>query len=68
MPISHMPPDYPVMSLEVAKRGQLEHADCPESCLAKAYFDRRVPRLEREAQPVKSSRDSSPRKGAWNIW
>lgn len=68
MVISHEPPDYPVMSLEVARRGQAAHADCAESCSARAYFEKVFARLDRESRTFRSSNNFVPLRGSWNIW
>lgn len=69
MIISHLPPDYPVMSLKVAERGRDVHANCdPETCSAKPYYDKLVTRLERESRTSRASHNSSSLRGAWNIW
>ncbi|MFF2549561.1 hypothetical protein ACFVUS_01125 [Nocardia sp. NPDC058058] len=69
MGTSHQPPDYPVMNLETARRGLAAHRECDdEICSARAYFEKRVARLERELRTVRSSHDSGSLRGAWNIW
>ncbi|MRH87750.1 hypothetical protein GFY24_09840 [Nocardia sp. SYP-A9097] len=69
MVISHDPPDYPVMNLEVARRGQAAHQDCDvEKCSAKAYFDKVALRLGRELRTIRSSHNTTDLRGAWNIW
>lgn len=69
MALSHEPPDYPVMNLEVARRGRVAHAACDaETCSAKAYFDRRVVRLESESSTLRSSRNPTSLRTTWNIW
>ncbi len=69
MAISHEPPDYPVMNLEVARRGQATHQDCdPETCSAKVYFDKVALRLSRELHTIRSSHNSARLRGTWNIW
>lgn len=46
MIISHEPPDYPVMNLEVALKGQATHAECAlDDCGARRYFDGLVPSM-----------------------
>ncbi|MFF2550583.1 hypothetical protein ACFVUS_06260 [Nocardia sp. NPDC058058] len=69
MYISHEPPDYPIMNLAVAQRGQLAHQACDtETCAAKAYFDKVALRLSRELRTVRSSHGTGDIRGSWNIW
>ncbi|WP_067574088.1 hypothetical protein [Nocardia acidivorans] len=69
MVLRHDPPDYPVMNLETARRGQAAHKDCDsETCSAKAYFDKVATRLSREVRVVRASHNTSTLRGAWNIW